>query len=118
MTIKRLGNFSYAREHGIPPDVRQLDGMQVRLRGYMVLLSQSDRITRFALVPTLGSCCYGQPPALEHIVMVACPEGKAAKYTQDEIIVQGTLHVREQRDDGQLVSLYEVAAKSVKPMAG
>lgn len=56
MTIKALGNFAYDPENGegVPADVRALDGMNVRLRGYMRVTHQANRrLTEFALVPSV-----------------------------------------------------------------
>jgi hypothetical protein len=116
MTIKELGNFQYDEEKGgnIPSDVKQLNGSKIRLRGFMIPMDQADRITQFALVPSLFSCCFGQPPQLQHTIVVNCPKGKAASYCPDEIIVEGQLTVQEKRDDGYVVSIFELGADSIK----
>ncbi len=113
MDIKDLGNFEYDAEKGgqIPADVRRLTGARVRLRGYMIPMDQADNITRFALVPSLFSCCYGQPPQIQHTVMVSC---KPTGYSPDPVVVEGTLKVEERRDDGYITSIFEVAAGDVK----
>ena len=116
MTIKELGNFRYDEEKGgnIPDDVKQLSGSTVQLRGYMIPMDQAEHITQFALVPSLFACCFGQPPQIQHTIVVNCPKGKAVSYCPDEIVVQGQLTVQEKRDDGYVVSLFEMAAGSVK----
>jgi len=117
MTIKELGNFSYDPNaaNPIPPDVRRLDGSVVRLSGFMIPLDQSDRLTRFALVPSLFSCCYGQPPSLEHIISVECAPGKAVDYTSQCVAVEGNLKVGEIKDNGYVVSLFHLTCTSVSP---
>lgn len=118
MTIRRLGNFNYAQLRGIPDDVRGLDGMTVRLRGYVVPTVQAVGASQFALVPSRTSCCYGQPPGIEHIVMVSCAHGERADGDPaDEVIVKGGLHVGEVVQDGMVVALYRVTDASVRPMA-
>jgi hypothetical protein len=119
LSIKELGNFDYDVERGgnIPQDVRQLSGATVRLSGFMIPMDQAANITQFALVPDLFACCFGQPPQLQHTVIVHCPKGKAVSYYPDEIIVQGTLNVQEKKDEGFIVSIFEVEASSVKPAA-
>ena len=116
MTIKELGNFNYDDEKGgnIPADVKQLNGAEVRLKGYMIPMDQADQITQFALVPSLFACCFGQPPQIQHTIVVNCPKGKSLSYAPDEIVVQGKLAVQEKRDDGYIVSIFEVGADSVK----
>jgi hypothetical protein len=116
LTIKELGNFDYDDEKGgnIPADVRQMDGSDLRLHGYMIPMDQATNITQFALVPSLFSCCFGQPPQIQHTIVVNCPKGKSLAYCPDEIVVQGKLGVKERKDDGYIVSIFEMSADSVK----
>ncbi|MDB5294632.1 MAG: hypothetical protein JWO31_615, partial [Phycisphaerales bacterium] len=123
LTIKELGNFEYnpAADDGkappgdVPADVARLDGATVLLRGYMVATEQADRPRRFALVPSLFDCCYGRPPAVQHRVAVECAPGFEADLTAKPVVVRGTLRVREERQDGYVVSLFTVVAAQVSP---
>ncbi len=117
LAIKELGNFDYDQEKGgnIPADVKALTGSKLRLRGYMIPMDQAENISQFALVPSLFSCCFGQPPQIQHTVVVNCPKGKAVNYYQDEIIVEGNLKVEEKKDDGFIVSIFELECTSVRP---
>jgi hypothetical protein len=116
LTIKDLGNFDYDQEKGgnIPEDVKRLSGRPVRVRGFMIPMDQADNITKFALVPDLFACCFGQPPQIQHMVVANCPEGKAVGYSPDEILVEGKLNVEEKKDDGYIISIFEVTVTSVK----
>jgi hypothetical protein len=115
-TIKELGNFEYDDEKGgkIPADVRQLNGSEIKLRGFMIPMDQAENITQFALVPSLFACCFGQPPQIQHTIVVSCPKGKSLAYVPDEITVEGKLTVQEKKDDGYVISIFEVGADSVK----
>jgi len=119
MAIKELGNFDYDADKGgnIPPDVLAMTGSKVRLNGYMIPMDQAESITEFALVPSLFSCCFGQPPQIQHTIVVHVPKGKAVSYYPDEISVEGTLKVDEKKEDGFIVSIFEVDTTSVKPAA-
>jgi hypothetical protein len=119
MTIKELGNFDYDTEKGgnIPDDVKRLSGSQIRLRGYMIPIDQAERITKFALVPSLFECCFGQPPQIQHVVIVDCPPGKSVSYFPDELQIEGKLTVEEKKEDDVITSIYEVQTSSVKPAA-
>lgn len=116
LTIQTLGNFEYDQEKGgnIPDDVQRLTGTPVRLRGYMIPMDQAENITQFALVPSLFACCFGQPPQIQHTIVVNCPKGKAVPYTADEILVEGKLTVKEKKDDGYIISVFELEVASVK----
>jgi hypothetical protein len=117
MGIKDLGNFEYDPENGspIPDDVKALNGCTIKLRGYMIPMDQAENISRFALVPSLFNCCYGQPPQVQHTIVVTCPKGKAVNYYPDEIIVTGKLTVDVVKDDGFIVGIFAVETSSVKP---
>ncbi len=119
LSIKQLGNFEYDPDKGggIPADVSSLSGMVVRLRGYMIPIDQAENITEFALVPDLFACCFGQPPQIQHTVVVRTPKGKSVGYYPDEVFVEGKLLVQERKDEGFIVSLFELAASSVKPVS-
>lgn len=115
MTIKELGNFDYDQDKGgnIPEDVKRLSGAKIRLTGFMVPVDQAEHISQFALVPSLFSCCFGQPPQIQHTIVCACPKGKAVSYSPDEIVVEGTLSVSEKREDGFVTSIFQVEPTSV-----
>ena len=117
MAIKELGNFEYDPENGspIPDDVKALSGSTIKLRGYMIPMDQAENISKFALVPSLFNCCYGQPPQIQHTIVVTCPKGKAVNYYPDEIVVQGKLTVEVQKDDGFIVGIFALETSSVKP---
>jgi len=115
--IKELGNFEYDAEKGVgmPEDVKKLSGVKLKTRGFMIPLDQADNISEFALVPSLFACCFGQPPQVQHTLVVRTPKGKAVAYFPDEIVVEGTLKVNEKKEDGLVVSVFEVDCISVKP---
>lgn len=115
MTIKELGNFEYDPDRGgnIPADVRRLSGSKVRLTGFMVPSKQAGRITSFALVPSLTSCCFGQPPQVQHTIVCVCPGGKSVDYNAEQITVEGTLTVSEKRDDGYVTRIFQLEAEKV-----
>jgi len=119
MSIKELGNFEYDADKGgnIPADVKALTGATIRLNGFMIPMDQATNISQFALVPSLFACCFGQPPQIQHTIIVNCPKGKSVAYFPDEISVEGKLKVEEKKEDGFIVSIFEMECTSVKPVA-
>ena len=117
--IKELGNFDYDADKGgnIPDDVKKLAGSKIRVTGFMIPLDQADNISNFSLVPSLFACCFGQPPQIQHQIVVHTPKGKSVSYYPDEIVCEGTLKVDEKKDDGYIVSVFEMDVQSVKPAA-
>ncbi len=118
-SIKDLGNFEYDVDKGgnIPADVVRLNQSTVRMHGFMIPMDSAENIQKFALVPSLFACCFGQPPQIQHTIVVVTPKGKSVSYFPDEIIVEGPLTVEEKKEDGFIVSIFEVSATSVKPAA-
>jgi len=116
LAIKELGNFDYDATNGgnIPADVIQLEGCHFKTKGFMIPLDQAESISEFALVPSLVACCFGQPPQIQHTIIVTCPKGKAVPYFPDELMVEGTLHVKEVKDGGFIVSIFQMDATSVR----
>lgn len=119
LALQKLGNFQYDPEKGggIPQDVLDLSGSTVKLHGFMIPIDQSERVTKFVLVADLFSCCFGQPPQLQHTVVVTCPQGKEVQYYPEEINVTGQLTVAEVRDEGYVTHIFEVKASSIRPAA-
>lgn len=116
--IKALGNFMYdsAKGGNIPPDVMALNGATIRTRGFIVPLDDADNLTNFAFVPSLFGCCFGQPPQVQHTIVVRTAPGKTvARYTPEEVVVEGKLHVIERKDDGFIISIFEMDASSIHP---
>jgi hypothetical protein len=81
----------------------------------MMPLDQVENITEFAFVPSLFGCCFGQPPQVQHTIIVHTPPGlSVASYTSHELVVEGILKVGEHRDDGFVTSIFEINATSVR----
>ena len=47
-------------------------------------------------------------------MIVTCPGGTQVEFSPDEVVVEGTLTVQEKRDDGYIISIFDVAAASLK----
>jgi hypothetical protein len=116
--LQKLGNFAYDAEkgEGIPDDVKALDGSTIKIDGFMIPTEAAEKITQFVLVPDLFACCFGQPPQLQHTVVVVCPPGKAVSYFPERISVQGVLKVGEKREEGYVLSIFELGATSIRPV--
>ena len=110
-------NFAFDGDKGelrdIPPEIRSLDGRLVSITGYMIPMDQAAEIHAFAMVPWLFEPC--PPPDIRQTVVVNSRAG--LPYFPDRITVYGRLHVRVTRDDGYIVSLYEVDAERVSGSA-
>ena len=95
------------------PVNRAMDGVQVKIPGYIVPLEQkkSGEITEFLLVPYFGACIHTPPPPANQILHVH--PSKAAKFrSMDAVWVVGTLKTARS-DSGMGVAGYRLDAQSV-----
>jgi hypothetical protein len=114
MSIKELGNFDYdPAKGGLPEDVKKLSGIKIRLTGFMIPSGQADKVTKFSLVPSLFSCCFGQPPQVQHTISVTCTGGQAVTYSPDLIVVEGKLTVEEKKDGGYVIGIFRIEPTSI-----
>jgi hypothetical protein len=97
----------------IPDFIKKLDGQDIEMVGFMMPLSEVKNITEFILVPSLWGCCYGQPPAVNHVVVVKMPPGQTTKFFNDVIRVRGKFSVGETKQDGYTVSLYVLTVDKI-----
>jgi hypothetical protein len=97
----------------IPDFIKKLDGQNIEMVGFMMPLSEVKNITEFILVPSLWGCCYGQPPAVNHVVVVKMPPGQTTKFFNDVIRVRGKFSVGETKQDGYTVSLYVLTVDKI-----
>jgi len=118
LDLEELGNFNYDAKQGgnIPADVTRLNGATFRTRGYMIPMDAAQSISEFALVPRLwGDDPHDPPPKVQQVVVVHLAPNAAIPYCPDKLQVEGTLHVQEKRDQGYIVSIFDLDATSVKP---
>jgi hypothetical protein len=93
----------------IPDNIRQLNGTQVSVKGFMLPLKIDNGIaTEFLLLKDQSLCCYGKTPKLNEWISVRMT-GKGVKPVMDQpISVCGTLHVVGTAADGTLTSIYQI----------
>ena len=107
LTFEVLKSWTYVEgKSAFPGFIKALDGKPVEMLGYMMPLTEIENIKEFLLVPSLWGCCYGQPPAVNHIVAVKLPAGQTTKFYSGPIRIDGRFRVGETKQDGYVVSLY------------
>jgi hypothetical protein len=116
LTLHTLGNFEYDenKNTSLPDDVKALSGAHIRIQGQMLPLEQAGRVTRFLLINDLMSCCFGQAPKLQQVMMIQLPEDKWIEPTSERLLIEGTLTVEVKKEDGFVVSLFELTPSSIK----
>ena len=76
------------------PVVKELNGQQVKLPGYIVPLDVTDegRVVEFLLVPYFGACIHVPPPPTNQVIYVSYPKGAPVDDLWDAIWVKGKMH--------------------------
>jgi len=77
----------------VPPSALELDGKKVFIKGYMYPSDKNANLTRFVLVPDMGTCCFGGQPALTDMVEVTLVGSQRTRYNRRRRRLAGTLHV-------------------------
>ena len=95
------------------PTVIGLDGVNVKLAGYLVPLEETrDGIKEFLLVPYFGACIHSPPPPANQIVDVVLKTSTKAFHAMDTVWVNGTFAtVRQASSMG--TSGYKIEAASI-----
>lgn len=115
LSFDTLGNWTYIEgKTPIPDEVKKFNGQEVELSGFMMPLTQTEQITEFMMIQALWGCCYGKPPAVNHVVMVKMKDGQSVKFYPEPIRVRGKFNVGETRQDNYLVSLYRLDAEEIQ----
>jgi tetratricopeptide (TPR) repeat protein len=74
-----------------PRYLKQLDGKQVTLSGYMQPLGEDHDLGAFLLIEYPVGCWYCEQPEMTAIVLVEMPEGKTHNFTRGQVHVRGKL---------------------------
>ena len=97
------------------PTNPKMDGVAVRLPGYVVPLEEvKGELKEFLLVPYFGACIHSPPPPANQIVQVlATPPVKGVR-TMDAVWVSGTMKIAR-GDSAMGASGYRIQAQAVEP---
>ena len=97
------------------PVVNELNGLRVRLPGFVVPLDyEGTELSRFLLVPYFGACIHVPPPPANQIVFVKAGEAYSLKEMFDAVWVTGTLRTQAFRNDIGYAG-YTMEATDIEP---
>lgn len=111
--------MAYARDEdgqprmAVPKSVKELDGKEVFIKGFMYPEQQQVGLRKFLLVKDSGDCCFGGQPVVQDIIGVRFAEESdlSAKYQEQVLVsVAGTFHIREGYTGSSLEPIYEIEA--------
>ena len=94
----------------VHPDLAELEGKPLFLKGYMYPEQQLDGISSFILCRDNGQCCFGGQPKVEDMIKVKLSDGQTARYSDQMISVAGVFRLRDLRKAGNLEPAFELDA--------
>ncbi len=103
-----LTNFEYEEGKPLPKKIQALDGKDIKIRGYMHP-DTSEGTDQFLLVNDDCGCEGNQ---VHHFIDVTLTSGTVS-YRPRSIVLEGTLSVGEEKEDGFVVSVYRLEVDSV-----
>jgi uncharacterized protein len=99
--------------------LRRLNGVQVRVPGFMVPLEDwEEQVTEFLLVPYFGACIHTPPPPpnqMAHVLMTR--NRKVGVNLWDPVWVIGTLRIESVESPYGMVG-FQLSAESIRPYDG
>lgn len=121
--IDELDNFEYytpfpgekpnperLAKNQIPENIKNLNGTQISIAGFMMQLRVDDdgNVEEFVLNGSYDRCFYGAPSEINQWIHVKMQPGKGTRASHSPINVSGTFEVGELIEDGEVVSLYRM----------
>jgi tetratricopeptide (TPR) repeat protein len=93
-----------------PQYLKELDGKQVQLVGYMQPLGEDEDNGAFLLIEYPVGCWYCEQPEVTGIVLVELPKDKTRAYTRARLRVTGTLKLNATDPENFLYTIREAKA--------
>lgn len=104
--------FQYVKGKGtwsIHPDVKQLHGQKIFLKGYMYPTPQTEGLTEFTLAKDNGECCLGGKPKVTDMILVRMKKPLTVDFSDRRVSVAGVFRIASNSTDG-LTQVYEIEA--------
>ena len=79
----------------LTPEIEQLFGRKIRIRGYILPTMRSSGLKQFVLVRDNLECCFGSGAALFDCILVHMAQGKTAEFKLYPVAVEGTFGYEE-----------------------
>ncbi len=94
----------------VPPEVQELSGKPVFVKGFMYPENQTVGLTRFVLCKDSGDCCFGGQPKPTDMIVVEMAPGKTVNFRAGLVAVAGLFEARPTVDASGINPVYRVTA--------
>lgn len=100
----------------IPQSIKDLNGKKVAINGFVFPTDMDeDKMTGFLLLKYIPGCFFCEMPRANDWVRVTLKDTKSLKdWTDQPVIVYGTLEVGEEKENGFVTSFYRLKTDSMK----
>ena len=100
----------------LTPEIEELLGKRIRIRGYMLPSFRQKGLQQFVLVRDNLECCFGPGAALYDCMLVTMQGDATADFSIPPITVEGTLRFEEFKDPvgGNHLAIYRLEGETVK----
>lgn len=98
----------------LTPEIEQLAGQRIRIRGYILPTFQRKGIRQFVLVRDDQECCFGPGAALYDCIIVEMLPGESTEFTVKPVAVEGVFSIDEMiGPDGNHWAIYHLVGEAV-----
>ena len=92
-----------------PDWLKQLNGKEIRIRGFMYPAYSSTGLTGFLLARDNDICCFGRDPKIYDLFKVMLVDGQTTDYIEGRPFdVVGTFHIDPLVEDDEVLQLYSI----------
>lgn len=113
--ISNKGFVTVDGQTKVHPDVEQLAGKPVFLKGFMYPTKQTQGLKSFLLCKDSGDCCFGGQPKQSDMIFVEMQDGQTADFRTGLVAVAGLFEARPTLDETGLNPVYKIDAKMFGP---
>lgn len=93
----------------LAPEVAELDGQPIFIKGYMYPTRQQTGISEFTLLKDTGQCCFGGQPKMNDMIAVRFKDGMTVNHREMQLVgVGGILRARQVVQSGELTAVYSI----------
>jgi hypothetical protein len=100
---------------GLHPEVKQLAGSEIFLKGFMYPTKQMDELTSFVLCKDSGDCCFGGQPKPSDMIYIEMEPGKLVNYRPGLVAVAGKFEATPTMDPTGLNPIYKLTCEYFAP---
>jgi len=108
-----LAAFEYKEGMTLPKEVRDLDGKEIRISGFMRGDNGATENLEAFMIVNESCGCSGEPK-LNEVIYCTMPYGQKVNAIAGSVLITGTFHASEEKEDGYVLSLYRVDVTKVE----